>query len=108
MLAGSDLRGLASFHARVESDAESDSRIVWLTSADQHGEERDMPQVSKGDRAVITARIPVSYDRKLRDWVDTTGETRTNLIERLLRDFLDNHDPADQAGQEELPLQKTA
>lgn len=67
-----------------------------------------MPQVSKGDRAVITARIPVSYDRKLRDWVDTTGETRTNLIERLLRDFLDNHNPAYQAGQEELPLQKTA
>jgi metal-responsive CopG/Arc/MetJ family transcriptional regulator len=67
-----------------------------------------MPQVSKGDRAVITARIPVSYDRKLRHWVDTTGETRTDLIERLIRNFLDSHEPEQQSGQEELPLKKTA
>ncbi|MFC7403427.1 ribbon-helix-helix protein, CopG family [Citricoccus sp. GCM10030269] len=67
-----------------------------------------MPQISKGERAVITARIPIPYDRKLREWKDATGETRNDLIERLVREFLDTNDPASHAGQEELPLQKTA
>jgi hypothetical protein len=61
-----------------------------------------MPQVSKGDRLAITSRIPRAYEAKLKRYTEDTGEKRTDLVARLLCEFLDNYTPNRDRG--ELPM----
>lgn len=61
-----------------------------------------MPQVSKGDRLTLTSRIPIAYKPKLLRYEQETGERRTDLIARLLCDFLDNYTPTHDEGK--LPM----
>lgn len=65
-----------------------------------------MPQVSKGDRAVLTFRMPRPYSEKLQRHIDITGQTRTDLVAGLVMDYLDHHaDEIEQAaGQERLEI----
>lgn len=68
--------------------------------------EDEMPQVSRGDRAVVTFRIPQSYSEKLQRHVKMTRQTRNDLVARLVMDYLDHHaEDIEQAeGQERLQL----
>lgn len=66
-------------------------------------------------KLALSIRLPIEYKAKIERWHDLTGETRQSLASRLIREYLDTHDPADivapaheASEQEELPLQKIA
>jgi hypothetical protein len=63
-----------------------------------------MARISKGDRVTVTAKIPAAYAPKLAGYVDATGETRSELIARLVTAHLDSVDLVAERGQERLPL----
>lgn len=51
-----------------------------------------MPQVHKGERVVVTARIPQRYHRKLDQVVHTTGVSKSDFITELITTALDDID----------------
>lgn len=59
-----------------------------------------MAQVSRGERQTVTAKIPVRYAPILEAHKKQTGVSNNDLIERLLCDFLDKYDTADNRQQE--------
>jgi hypothetical protein len=67
-----------------------------------------MARPHKGERVPLTARIPASYSSKLERWKDETGESKNDLVQRLVCDFLDQNDPARSVTQEALDLAQTA
>jgi predicted DNA-binding protein len=48
-----------------------------------------MPRANKGERVVVTARLPVSYYRKLDHYVKVTQETKTDFITDAVMKALD-------------------
>jgi hypothetical protein len=67
-----------------------------------------MARPHKGERVPVTARIPASYSSKLERWKDATGESKNDLVQRLVCDFLDQNDPTQNSAQEALDLAQTA
>lgn len=51
-----------------------------------------MPRPNRGERVVVTARLPVSYYRKLDRYVKVTGETKTDFITEAVMKALDQVD----------------
>lgn len=51
-----------------------------------------MPQPSKGDRVVVTARIPGDYFKKLDQYVKATNVSKTDFINDLVTTALDDID----------------
>jgi len=66
-----------------------------------------MPAVSKGDRFPVTGRLPTTYRPKLKQWVQITGESQSDLVARLLMHHLENYDPEEHRGQQKLNVDKT-
>jgi hypothetical protein len=67
-----------------------------------------MAQRSKGERHVITARLPISDAEKLAAVVDATKESRSDLIARLVHAHLKTIDLDGITGQETLPIAKAS
>lgn len=67
-----------------------------------------MAQRSKGERHVITARLPMSDAEKLAAVVDATKESRSDLIARLVHAHLKTIDFDRIRGQETLPIAKAS
>ncbi len=67
-----------------------------------------MPQLSKGERHVITARLPISDAEKLAAVVNATNESRSDLIARLVHAYLKTIDLNHITGQEALPIAKAS
>lgn len=64
-----------------------------------------MPRPNKGDRVVVTARLPASYYRKLDRYVKLTGETKTDFITEAVVKALDEVEIENlHRDQEPLPL----
>ncbi|WP_300345604.1 hypothetical protein [Nesterenkonia sp.] len=65
-----------------------------------------MPQVSKGDRAILTFRMPRPYSEKLERHIAITGQTRTDLVAGLVMEYLDQRaDELEQVeGQQRLEI----
>lgn len=54
-----------------------------------------MPRQHKGERVVVTARLPVRYYRKLDQYVQATGETKTDFLTEAIVKALDQVDIED-------------
>lgn len=54
-----------------------------------------MPRANKGERVVVTGRLPVSYYRKLDRYVNVTHETKTAFITDAVMRALDEMDIED-------------
>lgn len=68
-----------------------------------------MAQRSKGERHVITARLPISDAEKLAAVVDATKESRSDLIARLVHAHLKTVDlECLSHHQEALPIAKAS
>ncbi|WP_082177230.1 hypothetical protein [Arthrobacter sp. RIT-PI-e] len=67
-----------------------------------------MPQRSKGERHVITARLPVSDARKLAAVVAATDENRSDLVARLVHTYLETIDLDELQSQEALELSRAS
>jgi hypothetical protein len=67
-----------------------------------------MAQRSKGERHVITARLPISDAEKLAAVVDATKESRSDLIARLVHAHLKTIDLDRITGQETLLIAKAS
>ncbi|WP_298255445.1 hypothetical protein [uncultured Arthrobacter sp.] len=63
-----------------------------------------MAQRSKGERHVITARLPMSDARKLAAIVAATDESRSDLVARLVHSYLETIDLDELTSQEAPPL----
>lgn len=64
-----------------------------------------MPRPNKGDRVVVTARLPASYYRKLDRYVNVTQETKTDFIVDAVMKALDAVDIENlHDDQERLPM----
>lgn len=64
-----------------------------------------MPRPSRGDRVVVTARLPRSYYSKLERYVQITGATKTDFITEAVTKELDGVDIENLDHQQErLPL----
>ncbi|WP_409017293.1 hypothetical protein [Arthrobacter sp. MP_2.3] len=72
----------------------------------QEGE--NMAQPYKGDRSPLSAKIPRADALKLAKVVKLTGESRSELVSRLLHDHLLAIDIDSLAGQEALPIAKAS
>lgn len=57
---------------------------------------------SKGPRYAMTTRFPLSYKPKIEQWAARTGETQSDLVAELVMQHLDEHDPGQADGQQEL------
>lgn len=66
-----------------------------------------MGQPHKGDRVGMSTKIPRADAEKLALVVKLTGESRSEIMNRLLRDHLRTIDVEALAGQEVLPMAKT-
>lgn len=51
-----------------------------------------MPRKNKGERVVVTGRLPASYYRKLDHHVKATDETKTSFITEAVMKALDQLD----------------
>lgn len=69
--------------------------------------EIQMGQPHKGDRVGMSTKIPRADAEKLALVVKLTGESRSEIMNRLLRDHLRTIDVEALAGQEVLPMAKT-
>lgn len=67
-----------------------------------------MPQRSKGERHVITARLPMSDAKKLAAVVAATDENRSDLVARLVHSYLETIDLEELTGQKTLELSKAS
>lgn len=63
-----------------------------------------MPQPHKGDRRPLSAKIPSADAIKLAKVVELTGETRSDLVTRLVHEHLKTIDLDAIPGQEALPM----
>lgn len=64
---------------------------------------------SKGPRYAMTTRFPASYKLKIEQWVAATGKTQSDLVAEVVMQYLDEYNPAQGEGQQELiDLYKTA
>lgn len=64
-----------------------------------------MPQAYKGDRVVVTGRLPASYFKKLDRYVKITDGTKTDFITEAVVKALDQVDIENvHPGQEQLKL----
>jgi hypothetical protein len=67
-----------------------------------------MAQRSKGERHVITARLPMSDAKKLAAVVAATDESRSDLVARLVHSYLETIDLDKITSQEALQLTKAS
>jgi hypothetical protein len=67
-----------------------------------------MAQPYKGPRHVITARLQIGDADKLAAVVHATGESRSDIIARLVHDYLKTIDLDQTTGQEALPIKKAS
>jgi hypothetical protein len=67
-----------------------------------------MAQRSKGERHVITARLPMSDAKKLAAVVAATDENRSDLVARLVHSYLETIDLDEITGQEALQFSKAS
>jgi hypothetical protein len=77
-----------------------------LFSFYQEGE--NMAQPHKGDRKPLTANIPIADAVKLAKVVQLTGESRSELVSRLLHEHLQTIDIDFLADQEGLSIAKAS
>lgn len=84
------------------------SAFRWLYLLGATRSVMTMAQPNKGDRHIIGGRIPRSYEAKLTEYVQDTGNSRSDLIAQLVCDFLDQYQPQKDLGQEELPLREAS
>lgn len=83
----------------------SDSGCIFLTGSTGRG---NMAQRSKGQRHVITARLPISDAEKLAAVVAATDENRSDLVARLVHSYLETIDLDRITGQEAFPIAKAS
>jgi metal-responsive CopG/Arc/MetJ family transcriptional regulator len=63
-----------------------------------------MAQPYKGDRQSVTSKIPREQAKQLDDIVRVTSESRSDLIARLLDEYIRNFDFTSHRTTQELPL----
>jgi hypothetical protein len=76
-----------------------------------HGRPRNedtMPQPFKGDRRNITVRMQAADAQKLQKFSDITGDSKSDVVARLVMDFLKTIDFDSISGQEALPIAKAS
>ncbi|WP_427136712.1 hypothetical protein [Pseudarthrobacter sp. S9] len=76
-----------------------------------HGKPRNedaMPQPFKGDRRNITVRMQAADAQKLQAFSDVTGDSKSDVVARLVIDFLKTIDFDSISGQEALPIAKAS
>ncbi len=67
-----------------------------------------MARMHKGDRHVVTAKIPRADAEKLRKVVEITAETRSDIVAGLLHEYLQTIDLEALYPQETLPMAKAS
>ena len=67
-----------------------------------------MPQPFKGDRRNITVRMQAADAQKLQTFSDITGDSKSDVVARLVIDFLKTIDFDSISGQEALPIAKAS
>lgn len=67
-----------------------------------------MARMHKGDRHVVTAKIPRADADKLRRVVELTAETRSDIVARLLHEHLQTIDLEALDAQEKLPMARAS
>lgn len=76
-----------------------------------HGRSRNedtMPQPFKGDRRNITVRVQAVDAQKLQAFSDITGDSKSDVVARLVIDFLKTIDIDNISGQGALPIAKAS
>lgn len=62
-----------------------------------------MPQQHKGDRTLVSTRIPTPYFHKMERLKMITGKTKSDILSEILLAYLDNIDLDELESQEQRP-----
>lgn len=62
-----------------------------------------MPQRHKGDRTLVSTRIPTPYFHKMERLTMITGQTKSDILSELLLAYLDKTDLDELESQEQPP-----
>ena len=67
-----------------------------------------MPQPFKGDRRNITVRVQAADAEKLQAFSNITGDSKSDVVARLVIDFLKTIDIDTISGQDAVPIAKAS